>query len=33
MDYGKWTWEDTVIGIIFAVMILIWTAGTVEGWW
>ena len=33
MNYGRWTWEDTVIGIIFAVMILTWTAGTIKGWW
>jgi hypothetical protein len=33
MDYGKFTWEDVVIGIIFAVMIVTWTAGTIKGWW
>ena len=31
--YGKWTWEDVVIGIAFAAVILIWTAGTIKGWW
>ena len=33
MSYGKWTWEDVVIGIAFAVVILIWVAGTIKGWW
>jgi hypothetical protein len=31
--YGKWTWEDVVIGIAFTVVILIWVAGTMKGWW
>ena len=33
MRYGKWTWEDVVIGIALAVVILIWVAGTIKGWW
>jgi hypothetical protein len=33
MNYGEWTWEDTVIGLIFAVAVAIWTLGTVWGWW
>lgn len=33
MSYGKWTWEDTVIGIIAAAVVLTWTIGTVKGYW
>jgi len=33
MNYGKWTWEDVVIGIALAGAVIIWTTGTVKGWW
>jgi len=33
MRYGKWTWEDVIIGIAFAGAVIIWTTGTVKGWW
>jgi len=33
MRYGKWTWEDVIIGIIAAAMVLTWAAGIIKGWW
>jgi hypothetical protein len=33
MNYGKWTWEDTIIGLVFAAAVAAWTLGTVWGWW
>lgn len=33
MRYGKWTWEDVIIGIAFAGAVLVWTIGSVKGYW
>ena len=33
MRYGKWTWEDVIIGIAFTGAVIVWTTGTVKGWW
>ena len=33
MNYGKWTWEDTTIFLVFAAAVATWTLGTVWGWW
>lgn len=33
MNYGKWTWEDVVIGIAFTAAVLVWSIGTVKGYW
>ena len=33
MNYGKFTWEDAVIGAITAVAVATWVVGCVWGWW
>lgn len=33
MNYGKWTWEDKIIALLFAVAVATWTLGTIWGWW
>jgi Co/Zn/Cd efflux system component len=33
MNYGKWTWEDTIIAVLFAAVVATWTLGTIWGWW
>ena len=33
MNYGKWTWEDTIIAVIFTAAVATWTLGTMKGWW
>jgi hypothetical protein len=33
MNYGKWTWEDTIIAVLFATVVATWTLGTIKGWW
>ena len=32
MNYGKWTWEDTIIAVLFAAAVATWTLGTIKGW-
>ena len=31
MNYGKWTWEDTIILAIVAVMVATWTTLVIWG--
>ncbi len=33
MRYGKWTWEDVIIGIIATAVVITWAVGTVKGYW
>ena len=33
MRYGKWTWEDIIIGIIATAVVITWTVGAVKGYW
>jgi hypothetical protein len=33
MNYGKWTWEDTIIALLFTAAVATWTLGTIWGWW